>query len=142
MIQIDAFSLCFQIVNFVILIFLLNAVLFKPIRKILSERGNKVKGLEQGIESLAESAAEKDSEFTEGLKSARTRGKDEKSALLQAASEEEKKVIENINRKAQAELTEVRKRILKDAEAVRVSLQGELDNIATAIGQKLLGRAV
>jgi len=139
---VEPIALVIQIINFVILIFALNIVLFKPVRKVLSERDNKVKGLEQGIESLTETAAEKDSAFSEGLKSARAKGKDEKSALMQAAAEEEKKAIEKINQKAQEEITEVRNKIMKDAEAVRASLQSELDNIATAIGQKILGRAV
>ena len=45
MIKIDA-SVVLQIVNFVFLIVVLNVVLFKPVRKILRQRKEKVDGLE------------------------------------------------------------------------------------------------
>ena len=40
-----------QIINFLILIIALNIVLYKPIRKILTERKTKVEGLSKGIET-------------------------------------------------------------------------------------------
>ncbi|MBW2739266.1 MAG: ATPase, partial [Deltaproteobacteria bacterium] len=45
------------------------------------------------------------------------------------------------NQKAQADLAEVREKVAKDAESVRVTLQKELDDIAIAISHKILGRA-
>ena len=66
----------------------------------------------------------------------------EKEALMQAAADQEKEVIEKINKKAQADLAEVRKKIAKDAEAVRASLQQEIDAFAEAIGEKIIGRAI
>ena len=61
---------------------------------------------------------------------------------MAAASEEEKSIIGEINKKAQADLAEVQDKIKRDAEAVRTVLQKEVDDFAKAIGQKLLGRAV
>jgi F-type H+-transporting ATPase subunit b len=61
---------------------------------------------------------------------------------VQAAADEEREVIEKINEKAQADLAEVRKKIAKDAETVRASLQQEIDAFADAIGEKIIGRAI
>ena len=135
-------SLLIQIVNFIFLIWVLNVVLYKPIRSVLIQRKEKVAGLNDKIEFLLRDAKEKDDTFSSGLKEARVNGLKEKEALLQAAGEEEKKIIEKINKKAQADLAEVREKIAKDAEEVRKSLQQELDVFANAIGQKILGRAV
>ena len=66
----------------------------------------------------------------------------EKVALLQQAADEEKSIIADINRKAQAGLTQVREQIKKDAEVARKSLQSEIDDFANQISQKILGRAV
>ena len=45
MVNIDG-TLFVQIANFIILIFVLNSVLYRPIRKILKEREEKVNGLD------------------------------------------------------------------------------------------------
>ncbi|OQY07466.1 MAG: ATPase [Desulfobacteraceae bacterium 4572_123] len=141
MINIDV-SVVIQVINFIFLIWILNLVLYKPIRKILLQRKEKLAGLEQGIDEFKADAGEKDAAFAAGIKTARTRGLKEKGALLDAAAEEEQRIIDKINEKAQADLTEVRRKISKDAEDVKRKLQQEVDAFADAIGQKILGRAV
>ena len=140
MISLDG-SLFIQIINFLFLIWALNVVLYKPIRNILIQRKEKITGLEQNIDASNIDIKEKDDAFISGLKEARAKGMGEKDALIQVAADEEKMIIEKINQKAQADLAEVREKVAKDAEGVRVSLQEELDDIAIAISHKILGRA-
>jgi len=135
-------SLFVQIANFLIIIWVLNTILYRPIRNILIKRKEKITSLEQNIEKLDENAAEKDEAFLSGVKDARTRGLSEKEILLKQGAEEEKKIIEQINKKAQANLAEVREKISKDADNVRASLYKEIDTFANAISEKILGRAV
>ena len=140
MISLDG-SLFIQIINFLFLIWALNVVLYKPIRNILIQRKEKITGLEQNIDACNSDVEKKDDAFASGLKEARANGMGEKDALIQAATDEEKMIIEKINQNAQANLAEVREKVAKDAESVRVSLQEELDNIAISISHKILGRA-
>ena len=140
MISLDG-SLFIQIINFLFLIWALNVVLYKPIRNILIQRKEKITGLEQNIDASNSDIKGKDDAFISGLKEARAKGMGEKDALIQVAADEEKMIIEKINQKAQADLAEVREKVAKDAEGVRVSLQEELDDIAIAISHKILGRA-
>ena len=135
-------SAIIQIVNFLFLIWVLNVLLYRPIRKILTQRKEKVSGLEHAIEASNNDVREKDDAFAAGIKDARTRGINEKDALLQQAADEEKSILDDINRKAQAELTQIREQIKKDAEVARERLQTEIDDFANQISQKILGRAV
>jgi len=135
-------SLFVQIANFLIIIWALNILLYRPIRKILIERKEKITSLEQNVEKLNEDAAGKDEAFLAGIKDARTRGLKEKDVLLKEGAEEEKKIIEQINQKAQANLAEVREKVAKDAQNVRASLNKEIGSFANAISEKILGRAV
>jgi F-type H+-transporting ATPase subunit b len=135
-------SLFVQIANFLIIIWALNLILYKPIRKILIQRKEKISSLEQNIEKLDQNAKDKDDAFISGIKTARGKGLVEKEALLKEAAEEERKIIEEINQKAQANLAEIREKIAKDAEDVRLALQKEVDTFANAISEKILGRAV
>jgi F-type H+-transporting ATPase subunit b len=135
-------SVLIQIANFVFTIWVLNLLLYKPIRKILKQRKEKVDGLELSIETSAEDAREKDEAFVAGVKEARSRGVGKKNALVQEAADEEKSIIADINQKAQAELLEIRGKIKKEAEIARDSLQKEVDSFADQISEKILGRAV
>jgi len=135
-------SALIQIVNFIFLIWVLNILLYRPIRKILAQRKEKIDGLELSIETSDKDALEKDEAFSEGIKEARTRGFKEKEALMQQAMDEEKKIIADINSNAQMELAEIRNKIKSEAEVARESLQKEVDNFADQICQKILGRAV
>ncbi|MEE8480616.1 MAG: ATP synthase F0 subunit B [Desulfobacterales bacterium] len=141
MISIDG-SIIIQIVNFIFLIWILNIILYKPIRNVLLQRKERVADFEQSIEASRRDVEEKDEAFSLGIKEAKAKGLKEKEGLLQIASEEERKIIEKINEKAQADIANVRAKIAKDAESVRKSLQQEVDTFADAIAQKILGRAV
>ena len=135
-------SLIIQIANFLLIIWILNLILYRPIRNILRQRKEKIEGLELRIETYNEDAQKKDDAFASGIQEARTKGLKEKETLLQSAAEEEKQIIADVNAKAQAELAEIRKKIVKDAEAARASLQEKVDEFANDICQKILGRKV
>jgi F-type H+-transporting ATPase subunit b len=135
-------TLFVQIANFLLIVWVLNIVLFKPIRNILIQRKEKVTSLEQNVETSDREAKEKNEAFDVGIRDARAKGLSEKNVLLNEAADEEKEIVDKINQKAQADLAEVREKIAKDAEAVRASLQKEIDTFASAIGEKILGRAV
>jgi F-type H+-transporting ATPase subunit b len=135
-------SLIIQIANFLLIIWIMNLILYRPIRNILRQRREKIEGLEFSIETYSENAQEKDDAFAAGIKEARARGLKEKETLLQAAAEEEKQIVENVNAKAQAELAEIRKKIAKEADAARTALREKVDEFADEICQKILGRTV
>ena len=135
-------SILIQIANFIFTIWVLNLLLYKPIRKILTQRKEKVAGLELSIETSAKDAREKDGAFVAGVKEARSRGVEKKNALVQEAADEEKSIIADINQKAQVELAQVREKIKKEAEVARDSLKKGIASFADQISEKILGRAV
>jgi F-type H+-transporting ATPase subunit b len=135
-------SVLFQIANFLFLIWALNAILYKPIRKIIQQRKEKVESFETTIDAYNQNIQEKDEAFITGQRAARAKGVAEKEALLLEAAEEEKKIIEAVNSKSQQELADIRKKIGQDIDAVRNSLQDKVYEFANDIGQKILGRAV
>lgn len=141
MIKIDV-SMVIQIVNFLFLVWILNIVLYRPIRNVLIKRNDKIGGLEQDIETFSRDALEKDDAFADGIKAARASGLKQKEELVSAASEEERKIIESINQKAQADLAEVRKKVAKETEEVKGALQKEVGAFADAICEKILGRTI
>ncbi len=130
-----------QIINFLILIFALNMVCFKPIRKVLLDRKAKVDGLTDNIASATTMSDEKDKAFSQGVREARAKGQKEKEALLNEASEEEKVIVGKIMDKAREDMATVKEQITKETDEVKAALEKEVDAFADAITQKILGRA-
>lgn len=141
MVSIDG-TLFVQIINFLFLIWALNIVLYKPIRKILLQRKDKVSGLEDGIERFEQDALEKDQALVSGIKEARGKGLKEKAAFEDEGRAEEMKVIEKINEKARVNLAGIRETIARETEEARQSLLKEVDDFAEDISRRILGRAV
>lgn len=141
MISVD-YSIFIQIVNFVVLIFILNAIFYRPIRKIILERKQKIQGYEEGIQGLHDDAAESEQTFQTKIGEAKAKGFQEKEALKQAGQEEEKRILDELNQKAQADLEAVRSQIAKDAEDARRSLKAQTESFSGAIAEKILGRAL
>ena len=130
-----------QIINFLFLIFAMNIVCYKPIRKVLLERKAKVDGLEENISSATKLSDEKDNAFSQGVRDARAKGQKEKEALLNEAGEEEKVIVGKIMDKAKEDMATVKEQITKETEEVKAALEKEVDAFADAITQKILGRA-
>ncbi|RJP94067.1 MAG: ATPase [Desulfobacteraceae bacterium] len=141
MVSLDS-TVFIQIINFLFLIWALNTVLYKPIRKILSQRNEKISGLEEGIERSGQGAIEKDMALKLGIKEAREKGNREKEALENEARQEEMQLIEKINEKARADLAEIRERIVRETEHARQVLLKEVDGFAAEISRRILGRTV
>lgn len=139
MVSVDG-SIVVQIVNFLLLIWILNMVLYKPIRKILLERKQKMAGLQSDIDGSAQQVKSKEDAYADGVRQARATGQKEKESLMQAAAEEEKVIISKINDSARAELAEVREKISQEMGTVKAALEQEVDAFADAIEQKILGR--
>ncbi len=141
MVSVDG-SVVVQVVNFLLLIWILNMVLYKPVREVLAKRKQKVLGLESDVDACGQAVDNKDSAYIVGIKKARLNGQKHKETLLDFAFGEEVKIIGKINEDAQIELKEAKARINVEINAVRQSLESDVNSFAKAISQKILGRSV
>ena len=139
MVSVDG-SIVLQIANFLLLIWILNMVLYKPIRKILLERKEKMVGMQSDIDGSAQQVQSKEDAYADGVRQVRVAGQKEKEMMMQAAADEEKAIIGKINESAQAELKDVKEKITQEMGTVKAALEKEIDAFADAIGQKILGR--
>lgn len=134
-------SALIQMVNFLILLFVLNQVLFRPIRNVLIERKAKIDGMRSDAEKAANNMVAGEETYKNGLRSARTEGLSQKEAFVEEANQEEKEIIDRINKKAQANLAEIKEQVAAETEQARKVLDGEVEAFAKSIGEKILGRA-
>ncbi len=135
-------TLFIQIVNIIVLMLLLNGVLYKPIRKIIRERSEKLRGMQGEISDFEKSASLRQAEVDAKMATASGKAKralDSARADAQASGDEKLSAI-----KAEAEagkeskLAEIRSQI----EGARTSLQSNLDGFASEMASKILGRSL
>jgi F-type H+-transporting ATPase subunit b len=134
-------SMVYQMINFLVLLFVLNLVLYKPIRNVLLERKAKIEGMQNGAEKAQSDLVAGEDAYNSGLKQARSKGLKSKEAFIEEASKEEKEIIDRINKKAQANLADIKKQVAQETEQARKALEAEVEVYAKAIGEKILGRA-
>lgn len=141
MLDIDI-TLLIQIVNFIVLMFVLNAVLYRPLRKIMEQRKEKVSGLEREIEGLIKNADQKLGDFKAKLGEANVQGNKEREALKSAGLAEEKQITSKSRDESEAEKAQVMSQIEQDASKAREELKGQVSGFASDITAKILGRVV
>jgi F-type H+-transporting ATPase subunit b len=141
MITIDL-TMLIQIVNMLLLIVVLNAVLYKPIRSIIEERQKKIGGLDEGIDQFKKNAVLRMDEFAQKMKDARIRAKKEYEAARNAALAESSEKLAGIRKEVDARKTGQLAEIEKQFAAARSELQGQVSGFAGEMAGKVLGRAL
>ena len=135
-------TLFIQIVNMVVLMFLLNGVLYKPIKNILRERSEKIKGMQENILKFEKNAKQRQEEVDAKTSLASGKAKaalDSARASAQAEGDAKiAKIRAEVDAAKEARLTELRAQI----DSARTSLQGDLDGFAAEMAGKILGRSL
>ena len=101
MIDID-WTLYAQIINFLLLVFLLNVVLFRPIRKALRDRQAKLLAQETEINVLTDKGRSLEDEIKEELAAARRAGAGARETLKQEGAQAEATLLEEVKRQVEA----------------------------------------
>jgi len=141
MVNIDI-SVLFQIVNFLLLIWLMNIVLYKPVRSILIQRKEKIEQLGTDIKKFELEALNKNKHYNEGINNAKKSGIEKKENLLLEAQEEEKKIIDEIVKANKIKLEDTKNKISLDIKKAKEELSNEIDVFAREICNKILGRSI
>ncbi len=139
MIQID-WSVGAQLVTFLVLVFLLNMVLFRPIREALKARQARMDAQQSDIDFMETTGQGVDSETKDKLAAARREGVEARESLKQKGSEAEAALLEGIKREVDQEWSQVEERIKSEVAQARKSLQTQTQSFAQSLASKILGR--
>ena len=141
MINIDL-AFVIQLVNFIILIFVLNLLLYKPIRKVLAERQGRIAEAKGRSESVEADLQEKMADYEARLKSMKSGATEERSLLVKEAQAEEATILEAARKEAAASLASIKARVAQESAAARTILQEQAKVLSVDICEKVLGRSL
>ncbi|MBI5571042.1 MAG: hypothetical protein HY914_13950 [Desulfomonile tiedjei] len=141
MIQVN-FTLIIQVINFLVLLFLLNALLFKPVLAKIREREAQIRKDQDKAAELGQRVQDHETKHQEELTKARQTAAQEKNALMAAAKQKETEVLDKGRTEAGRIVDEMRATIEAEASQVRRTLKDEMTPLAQAMTEKILGRSV
>jgi F-type H+-transporting ATPase subunit b len=134
-------TLVIQMVNIFVLMFVLNAVIYKPVRKILRDRAARFQEMQDDVAKLQDNARRRQEEVDKKMMFASAKAKealDSARAGAQAAGDEKLSAIKaEADAEKNTQLAEVKGQIVTAGK----ELQANLEGFATAMASKILGRS-
>ena len=135
-------SLIIQGVNFLILLFLLQKILYKPLLAKMNERTEAVrKSLDEAQHARAE-AAKQQQENAERLRAAHAEAAAIRAAALKEAGEEQRKLVEAARAEAARLVESARAQMENDIRRAREELRREVSDLAIEVAEKLVRRSL
>jgi F-type H+-transporting ATPase subunit b len=135
-------SLLWQIANFLLLIFALNAVLYKPISSILKERAAKAAQLSFEISAGVEGAAAKAKELEDCRTESRRLGAQVREELKNEGRAKECELIQAATKKMEETVAKIRAEIASEIGKARKDLKAQVQTFGVELAQKILGRSI
>ena len=136
------FTLIVQIVNFLVLLFLLNIILYKPIRKIMGQRREEMSTSEKAIADLLDRYSRLSKELEQNKASARKDGFKEKEDRKNQGRDEESKMVQKAIDTVGEKISKSREDITRNMAGLRQSLDKEVSLFSQELAEKVLGRSI
>lgn len=135
-------SIFIQMINFLLLMFVLNKILYKPILKILDEREKKISAGQQEVKDLAAQGTKLVASYNEKLQAAKVEAMTSKANARKQAVGQVNAVIDAARKDAEQVILGVRQQVASEIEAAKKELEPELASMAATIAEQVLGRKV
>ena len=136
--NIDIRNIIFQIINTLILFFVLRKIFFKPVTKFLDERQNTIKNKIDRTEEDLKEAAKLKEEYEQNLREARQ----EALSIMDSASNQGEKKKEEIINQARSEAERIKEKASVEIEAEKEQaltyLRDHLADLATSAANVVL----
>jgi len=135
-------TLIIQIVNFLVLLLVLNALLYKPVTAKIREREARIRSDREKAAELDGQVQEQEKRHQQELAIVRQTGAQEKNALTAEAKKKEAEILDKARAEASRIVEDMKAAIRVEAEEVRKALKAEMTPLAQSISEKILGRPV
>jgi F-type H+-transporting ATPase subunit b len=135
-------SLVFVLLLFLLFVFVMNRLLFRPISRILDQRQTLTVGAANDARAAARRYEMRLNEYEATIRQARAESYKRLEAQRAAALEARRLVVEAAKQQTAAEIAQAKAEIQRQAEQARTTLATESQQIAEDISRTILGRTV
>ncbi|MCE5263902.1 MAG: hypothetical protein LLG97_10250 [Deltaproteobacteria bacterium] len=141
MVSLD-YSLGIQIINFLLLIFILNLLLYKPILGIIDRRKKQLEDSEAEIHRLQETVEQKMAAYEEKLRQAKAAAAEQKNDIVRQGAEEAKTVIDAARAEIPGIMDEFHARMDGEIGKAKSILTDHSRQLSVQMAEKILGRSL
>ena len=131
-----------QLVNFLVLVLLLNVFLFKPIRKQLADRNALITGAKLKSAAVDKEVQEKLASYEARMREIRASAADERGVLKKEAQLQEAAILEKARAEASETLASIKAKVAREAQDARRLLKESAESLSADICEKVLGRSL
>jgi F-type H+-transporting ATPase subunit b len=135
-------TIIWQFANFLVLLLILNAVLYRPLRNIVQQRTETIDGSLKRAKDLDGEIQGKMDRYQEQLEAAKHEAGKERAAMREDAARKEGQILGEARDKAAEHIQKIRNQVAADAERAAKNLEEETRAMAGLIATKVLGREV
>lgn len=135
-------TLLIQMVNVLVLLFLMNLVLYRPIRQILAQRKQFIDEQQALVDRADVDALAAEGEFASKIQDARKMGRQKIQDMKAAAYEQEKNLLQSAAEQATKQVQDMRAKVKGDMESARKQLSSQIQSFSVELAQKILGRSL
>ncbi len=139
MLDIQPIWFAVQLANFLILLFLLNRILFKPLLELFREREDRTKGAidnAKGMNSERDGVLE---EIEKKLSGARNRAREVFEGISSEGLEEQKKFVDEATGEAMKIAHQAREKLQAETKKAKETLRKEVESFSKTIVEKMIG---
>jgi len=133
-------TIVIQVIQFLILVFVLNRLLFKPIGQVLAERQQKIASWEEKTQNLQETARLNLEKYENQLTEERLKARESQEQLTKELKEKEDENIKAVSEKAALIVAETQQALEQERERLRVELRQQAKELSQILAEKVLGR--
>jgi F-type H+-transporting ATPase subunit b len=135
-------SLVFVLFLFIILVFVLNRILFRPIGRVLDERQTMTEGATNEARAARRTYDARLAEYEASIRQARAESYKLSEQQRAAAVEERRHLIDEAKLHAHEQIERAKQEIEQQVGLARAALESESRQIAERISRTVLGRTV
>jgi len=141
-ISIDWRSLSVQMLNFVILLVILQRLLYKPFLAKMEERTQAIKKSLDEAQAARAAAARQQEENEARLRSAHAEAAAIRAQALKEAAEEQRKLVDAARGESQRLIDTAKAQLDADVRRAREELRKDVGDLATAVAEKLIRKSL
>ncbi len=141
MINLDQ-TLLVQMVNFIILVLVLNYLLYKPLLKIIDERKERIEGTLEEAERMMKEAERKLEEYNSRIRQARQQAQQIVAEGRLKASEEQKRILASVRKETEERLEKLQRELEAQKASAREVLRRQAEVLSIRIAERVLGRSI
>jgi F-type H+-transporting ATPase subunit b len=135
-------TLFIQMANVLVLVFLMNLVLYRPIRKLVAQRNQFMADKQNVIDRADKESAEALREFEGTIQTARVKGRQKVQEMKELAYQQEKDLLQKSAEESAKQLAGIRKTIKTEIGRARKQLRAQIQAFSLDLAQKILGRSI